>query len=284
MRACMLPRVRAYYRACVCAWRGCSGRPRSRLALYLTVPRSRGWHVLSQVVTGNPHLAVERANRRFLIDVLRVQKDGAVCLEGLRRSVRDPAVVACYTQTLSITDGITDPLHEVLAILEEENLRRQASGIAVPVGPPPARPRAVVPSLLLRGCELGVGQALRPDAEPVASPSPARGTGRGTRPRDARLVATGDADQRLLPRLLRAGAQRRAGRLRQPAPARPLRRPVRDTRPITATLEKSSPPCRSGYPEYASGMARAHVSGNNSSCGGFLKPWPWHFYNAAPRL
>lgn len=77
-----------------------------------------------KVVTGNPHLAVERAQRRFQFDVVRVQKDGAICLDGLQREIRDLKVAAVYVQTLSITDGITDPLREVLEIIEEENKRR----------------------------------------------------------------------------------------------------------------------------------------------------------------
>lgn len=85
-----------------------------------------------KLITGNPHLAVERAERRFLFEVVRVQNDGIICLDGLKNHISDPFIVAVYTQTLSITDGITDPLEEVVQVLEEENERRHAIG-AVPV-------------------------------------------------------------------------------------------------------------------------------------------------------
>mmetsp|Transcript_78641 Transcript_78641/g.138675 ORF Transcript_78641/g.138675 Transcript_78641/m.138675 type:complete len:852 (-) Transcript_78641:99-2654(-) len=81
-----------------------------------------------KLICGNPHLLVERASRRFEFDDIRVFKDGAIDVEALKTAITDPAVAAVYTQTLSITDGITDPLHEVLAVMEEENKRRQAAG------------------------------------------------------------------------------------------------------------------------------------------------------------
>lgn len=81
-----------------------------------------------KVICGNPHLLVERAERRFQFDVIRVHRDGAICIEGLKAAISDPAVAAVYTQTLSITDGITDPLPEVLRVVEEENRQRQANG------------------------------------------------------------------------------------------------------------------------------------------------------------
>jgi hypothetical protein len=59
-----------------------------------------------KLVTGNPHLAVERAQRRFLFDVVRVTKDGIVCLEGLRREIADPAVVMVYLQVGRSTSNI----------------------------------------------------------------------------------------------------------------------------------------------------------------------------------
>jgi hypothetical protein len=78
-----------------------------------------------KVVTGNPHLAVERAERRFGFEVVRVD-DGGGCLsvELLKSEVRDPSVVAVYSQTLSFTDGISDDIPAILAVLEEENKRR----------------------------------------------------------------------------------------------------------------------------------------------------------------
>jgi len=46
-------------------------------------------------------------------------------VDGLRREICDPSVAAVYTQTLSVTDGVTDPLHEILAVIEEENRKRK---------------------------------------------------------------------------------------------------------------------------------------------------------------
>lgn len=80
------------------------------------------------LITGNPHLLVERAERRFKFNVVRVHKDGIICIDGLKREISNPSVAAVYAQTLSITDGITDPLAEVIAVIEEENKKRQASG------------------------------------------------------------------------------------------------------------------------------------------------------------
>lgn len=81
-----------------------------------------------KLICGNPHLLVERAERRFQFEVIRVHKDGAICIDGLKRAISDPAVAAVYTQTLSITDGITDPIPDVLRVVEEENRKRQAAG------------------------------------------------------------------------------------------------------------------------------------------------------------
>jgi len=81
-----------------------------------------------KLICGNPHLLVERAVRRFQFDQIRVFKDGAIDVDGLKAEISDPAVCAVYAQTLSITDGITDPLVEVLAVVEEENQKRQANG------------------------------------------------------------------------------------------------------------------------------------------------------------
>jgi len=72
-----------------------------------------------KLICGNPHLLVERAVRRFQFDQIRVFKDGAIDVDGLKAEISDPAVCAVYAQTLSITDGITDPLVEVLAVVEE---------------------------------------------------------------------------------------------------------------------------------------------------------------------
>jgi len=77
-----------------------------------------------KVITGNPHLAVERAERRFGFELVRVDVDGAICLEQLKKELNDPAVVAVYSQTLSYTDGTTDPLPEIVLVVEEANKKR----------------------------------------------------------------------------------------------------------------------------------------------------------------
>ena len=77
-----------------------------------------------KVLTGNPHLAVERAERRFRFQLVRLVEDGVLSLPLLKEHVQDTAVAAIYTQTLSYTDGITDQLTEILNIVEEENHRR----------------------------------------------------------------------------------------------------------------------------------------------------------------
>lgn len=77
-----------------------------------------------KVLTGNPHLAVERAERRFEFDLIRIDFDGTLMVDKLREEVKDPAVAAVYTQTLSYTDGITDPLEDILMVLEDENIKR----------------------------------------------------------------------------------------------------------------------------------------------------------------
>ena len=79
-----------------------------------------------KVLTGNPHLAVERAERRFGFELIRLPHQGVLSPEQLKNHVSDLSVVAVYTQTLSYTDGITDPLFEILTIIEKENQRRLA--------------------------------------------------------------------------------------------------------------------------------------------------------------
>jgi len=83
------------------------------------------------VITGNPHLAVERAERRFGFQVTRVDVDGAICVESLAKELGDPAVVAVYTQSLSYTDGISDPLPQILQLVEAENQKRKGSLITL---------------------------------------------------------------------------------------------------------------------------------------------------------
>jgi len=39
--------------------------------------------------------------------------------------VKDPSVIAVYAQTLSYTDGVSDPLAEILEVIEEENKQRK---------------------------------------------------------------------------------------------------------------------------------------------------------------
>eukprot|EP00927_Polykrikos_kofoidii_P034797 TRINITY_DN2943_c0_g1_i1.p1 TRINITY_DN2943_c0_g1~~TRINITY_DN2943_c0_g1_i1.p1 ORF type:complete len:855 (+),score=133.84 TRINITY_DN2943_c0_g1_i1:76-2640(+) len=86
-----------------------------------------------RVITGNPHLAVERATRRFGFDLLRVEKAGTISVELLQEAIGDPCVGAVYAQTLSYTDGISDPLLDILKIVEAENKRRADQSD----GPPP---------------------------------------------------------------------------------------------------------------------------------------------------
>jgi len=81
-----------------------------------------------KILTGNPHLAVERAERRFGFEVVRVVDDGAICLNQLDEAISDPEVVAVYSQTLSYTDGISDALGQIVYVVEKENIKRSKSG------------------------------------------------------------------------------------------------------------------------------------------------------------
>ena len=80
-----------------------------------------------KVLTGNPHLAVERAARRFGFELGRLALDGALCPVRLAAAIGDASVVAVYAQTLSYTDGIADDLPAILAVIEKENLRRASA-------------------------------------------------------------------------------------------------------------------------------------------------------------
>jgi len=82
-----------------------------------------------KVLTGNPHLAVERAERRFRFQLVRLTEQGALSLPLLQAQVSDLSVAAIYSQTLSYTDGITDPLQEILNVVETENQRRSALNV-----------------------------------------------------------------------------------------------------------------------------------------------------------
>ena len=86
-----------------------------------------------KVLTGNPHLAVERAERRFQFQLVRLVKDGALSPKLLREKIQDSQVAAVYAQTLSYTDGITDPLEDIVAIIEEENQRRMKKRPILPL-------------------------------------------------------------------------------------------------------------------------------------------------------
>ena len=77
-----------------------------------------------KVLTGNPHLAVERAERRFNFELKRLPREGALCPLRLRNEITDLSVAAVYSQTLSFTDGISDPLEDILKVVESENQRR----------------------------------------------------------------------------------------------------------------------------------------------------------------
>lgn len=88
--------------------------------------RARGNDGPYRVVTGNPHLAVERAERRFGLELVRTAVNGSIEMTRFRAAIKDPKVVAVYAQTLSYTDGTTDPLLEILEAMKEENQRRPA--------------------------------------------------------------------------------------------------------------------------------------------------------------
>ena len=81
------------------------------------------------VLTGNPHLAVERAERRFGFALERLEDRGALDLARLEARVRDPRVLAVFAQTLSYTDGVSDDVPAVVAVLRAENARRRARGL-----------------------------------------------------------------------------------------------------------------------------------------------------------
>ena len=87
-------------------------------------PGSQAPRKVIKVLTGNPHLAVERAERRFGFKVVRVVKDGAICLEQLAKALGDPMVYAVYSQSLSYTDGISDNIPAIVRLMEEENQKR----------------------------------------------------------------------------------------------------------------------------------------------------------------
>merc|ERR1712232_1333680 len=54
-----------------------------------------------KIITGNPHLAVERAERRFGFELVRLYDCGTLDTRRLAVEIRDPRVVAVYSQTLS---------------------------------------------------------------------------------------------------------------------------------------------------------------------------------------
>mmetsp|Transcript_6293 Transcript_6293/g.19011 ORF Transcript_6293/g.19011 Transcript_6293/m.19011 type:complete len:767 (+) Transcript_6293:185-2485(+) len=81
-----------------------------------------------RVLTGNPHLAVERAERRFGFALTRLEVDGAIDLSKLARELHAPDVIAVYAQSLSYTDGISDDVPRVLDLLEAVNATRVKNG------------------------------------------------------------------------------------------------------------------------------------------------------------
>ena len=82
-----------------------------------------------RVLTGNPHLAVERAERRFGFALTRLEDRGALSLQLLERELEARDVVAVYAQSLSYTDGISDDVPRVLDLLEAVNVERVKSGL-----------------------------------------------------------------------------------------------------------------------------------------------------------
>ena len=81
-----------------------------------------------RVLTGNPHLAVERAERRFGFALTRLEVDGAIDLSKLAQELEAKDVVAVYAQSLSYTDGISDDVPRVLDLLEAVNVERVKNG------------------------------------------------------------------------------------------------------------------------------------------------------------
>ena len=83
-----------------------------------------------RVLTGNPHLAVERAERRFGFALTRLEVDGAIDLSKLEQELHaEPDVIAVYAQSLSYTDGISDDVPRVLDLLEAVNGERVKRGL-----------------------------------------------------------------------------------------------------------------------------------------------------------
>ena len=81
-----------------------------------------------RILTGNPHLAVERAERRFGFALTRLEDRGALSLQLLEQELHERDVVAVYAQSLSYTDGISDDVPRVLDLLEEVNVERVKRG------------------------------------------------------------------------------------------------------------------------------------------------------------
>eukprot|EP00656_Telonema_subtile_P014730 TRINITY_DN1760_c0_g1_i7.p1 TRINITY_DN1760_c0_g1~~TRINITY_DN1760_c0_g1_i7.p1 ORF type:complete len:890 (+),score=259.59 TRINITY_DN1760_c0_g1_i7:363-3032(+) len=81
----------------------------------------------AKILTGNPHLAVERAERRFGFQLVRLVEGGRLSVSALRQHIADPQVVAVYSQSLSYTDGISDQLQEIFQVVEEQNLVRASN-------------------------------------------------------------------------------------------------------------------------------------------------------------
>ena len=77
-----------------------------------------------KVLCGNPHLAVERTARRLGFEMVRLVNNGVLDLTRLRAHISDKSVFAVFAQTLSYTDGITDPVLEALEVVEAENANR----------------------------------------------------------------------------------------------------------------------------------------------------------------
>lgn len=80
------------------------------------------------VITGNPHLAVERAERRFGFVLRRVDVRGALCVKKLKELISSPEVLAVYSQSLSFTDGISDDVGQIIDVIEAENRVRAVNG------------------------------------------------------------------------------------------------------------------------------------------------------------
>jgi hypothetical protein len=99
-----------------------------------------------------------------MFEVVKVHKDGIICLKRLKHEITDPCVVMVYLQTLSYTDGITDPLAAAIDIIEEENQRRSTRATMATVGDTNLQTGGV-PVTLINDCCLALSILLHNDGD-----------------------------------------------------------------------------------------------------------------------